>query len=401
MNNILQALLCVLALNLYSSYLQAADRWFEVELLIFKRNSPDVLNENFNPQIKSINLINARDLISPQYNPDITKVRALLPECNDQGSSYSLHEPESQTTTTSDFSFDIEAITFAFNKPSWHFNISCLQPQPNLLEPDREQLIALERQHFTPTLPVTIEAPAPKNETGPYLLPEEALQLDELKAKLAWRDDMTPLLHMGWRQVVKSESQETPWRVFAGQNYAKQFQYNGEMVQAEDALPTEHTTQAKAKSESITPADNKLVYNQIQNNIQHVLNKINNQSWQPETALMDKKTQAWQAQQLQSKPEDVWQLDGLFKIYLRHYLYIETEFNLREVGQHPHLKNEKFASNSSSGQPATQDKAFLYPIYFQQNKRIISGEVHYFDHPKMGIVLQVRKYFPEPQIEND
>lgn len=399
MNNTLRALLCVLALNLYSTHIQAADRWFEVELLIFKRNSAEALNEDFNPQLKPINIKDARDIISPQYNPDITKTRALLSRCHEQSSENQLAQSAPLFLDINKVNFDIEAITFAFNKPSWHFNINCLQPEPNLLEPKRAEIIALESAQFTPSLPVTIEAPVPGSETKPYLLPAEALQLDELKAKLAWRDDMTPLLHMGWRQVVRSESQETPWRVFAGQNYTKQFQYNGEMLIPENASQNKHDTQIAPAS--IPSSEQALSYNQIQNNIQHVLNKINTQSWQPETALMDKKTQTWQAQQLQSEPKDVWQLDGLFKIYLRHYLYIETEFNLREVGQHPYLKNEKFASNSSSGQPATQDKAFLYPIYFQQNKRIISGEVHYFDHPKMGIVLQVRKYFPETQIKSD
>lgn len=397
MKNTVRALLCVLAFNLYSTNSFAADRWFEIELLIFKRNSADVLNEKFDPQIKPIKVQSARDLISPQYRPDIKKVRALLAECSDSDSVEYIAQDDLSAIHNKATHFDIEAITFALNKPSWAFDFSCLQPEPNLLEPDRDSLIALAHTEYTSSLPVTLDAPMPTEETAPYLLPAENLQLDSLKAKLAWRDDMTPLLHMGWRQVVKSESQESPWRIYAGQNYAKQFQYNGEMRQPETPLQADKTN--RENSESAT--EQRLSTEQIQNNIQHVLTKINNQSWQPETALNDKKAQAWQAQQLQSKPENVWQLDGLFKIYLRHYLYIETEFNLREVGQHPDESNQAISSDSQLAQANEQSKAFLYPIYFQQNKRIISHEVHYFDHPKMGIVLQVRKYFPEAKTQND
>ncbi|HSG50467.1 MAG TPA: CsiV family protein, partial [Rheinheimera sp.] len=74
-------------------------------------------------------------------------------------------------------------------------------------------------------------------------------------------------------------------------------------------------------------------------------------------------------------PAEVWQLDGLFKLHLDHYLFVNTEFNLRL----PH-----------------EDK--LQTIYVRQSRRVISGEMHYLDHPYLGILLQIRRY--EPPVED-
>ncbi|MGB6137688.1 MAG: CsiV family protein, partial [Shewanella sp.] len=34
---------------------------------------------------------------------------------------------------------------------------------------------------------------------------------------------------------------------------------------------------------------------------------------------------------------------------------------------------------------------FLQSIPLIQNRRVRSGELHYFDHPQLGIVMQIRK----------
>ena len=33
-------------------------------------------------------------------------------------------------------------------------------------------------------------------------------------------------------------------------------------------------------------------------------------------------------------------------------------------------------------------------INFSQNKRVISGEIHYFDHPYIGMIVQIRRFDP-------
>src|SRR5690606_6535079 len=65
-------------------------------------------------------------------------------------------------------------------------------------------------------------------------------------------------------------------------------------------------------------------------------------------------------------PDNTWQLDGLFKLHLDHYLFVNTEFNFRV--------------------PSTDS---LKTVYVKQSRRVISGEIHYLDHPYLGIILQI------------
>ena len=39
----------------------------------------------------------------------------------------------------------------------------------------------------------------------------------------------------------------------------------------------------------------------------------------------------------------------------------------------------------------SQAVPFLYAFPLTQNRRVRSDEIHYFDHPKMGMILQIRK----------
>ncbi|GEM_PF-3375751 len=449
-------------------YLQtgfANERWFEVELLIFKRNDFQQLNEAFNPEINLINVNQARDLISPTYQPDNQQLRQWLGLCTKPSEPYSealeqleqtpnpliyqaqltpatelatnesaqdeFNSPDTHITGASTFNdiqslnepaqvqltdaglepdyntppfdqlrslesktgLDIEALTFANAKPSWHFSFDCIAPPPSILNPDYQTITDLEVNTDLPSLPVTLNGNIPNQENQPYLLPADKLQFDELKGKIRWRDDMTPILHFGWRQVVRSESEESPWRIYAGQNYSQQFEYNG-TVKSSDSEPEQEKTVLNVPQE----ADKSLAYQSVQNNIQQLLNKIDNQTWKPESALLDKQKEQQQTElKANAVPSQVWQLDGLFKIYLQHYLYIETEFNLREVGSVPTQVQAEINLNEPGviEVQTPSEQPYLYPYYFKQNKRIISEEVHYFDHPKMGIVMQVRKYFPE------
>ncbi len=33
-------------------------------------------------------------------------------------------------------------------------------------------------------------------------------------------------------------------------------------------------------------------------------------------------------------------------------------------------------------------------ISFKQDRRVITGEIHYFDHPHIGMVVQIRRFDP-------
>ena len=106
-------------------------------------------------------------------------------------------------------------------------------------------------------------------------------------------------------------------------------------------------------------------------------------------------------------PEQAWQLDGYVQIHLNHYLFINSEFNYREpssklVDADEFVLNAKFEPTNSekSEQSSEADQNlsqqvevnYLQNYYFKQNRRVYSGDIHYLDHPKFGILIQIRKY---------
>ncbi|WP_249320854.1 CsiV family protein, partial [Pseudoalteromonas ruthenica] len=60
----------------------------------------------------------------------------------------------------------------------------------------------------------------------------------------------------------------------------------------------------------------------------------------------------------------IWKLDGFLKVQLNHYLYITSALTLRQTGdKETHLRRE-----------------------FSQFRRVMSGEIHYFYHPQLGML---------------
>ncbi|WP_440906434.1 CsiV family protein (plasmid) [Catenovulum sp. SX2] len=304
---------------------------------------------------------------------------------------------------------DIQQLTFPVDAPSWLYPIHCYQPTASVLNPDREILDEADNSVYWSQMPTRITQHVDEYSTEPYLLNSEHLAFTELATKFRWRKDIRTLMHMAWRQPVKAENQEIPWRIYAGNNYSKEYSYYGEPIIAEKFESEQQVTGIQPievnENDPVLnlSSEQSLKHQSILNNIQQVLDKVDSNTWSIENALKDKQALEWQQQQqIAGTPKQTWQLDGLFKIYLRHYLFIETEFNIRKVGPHP----EKVLADDTikaTDNPAGLDLAdtFLYPYYFKQNKRIRSTEIHYFDHPHMGIVLQVRRYSPPNQPQAD
>ena len=93
-------------------------------------------------------------------------------------------------------------------------------------------------------------------------------------------------------------------------------------------------------------------------------------------------------------PVQPWFIDGFFNIHLKHYLFITADFNILDKNL-SELATAQLAS--STGQNTATDMVNAIPtqakaIRFKQDRRVISGEVHYFDHPYMGMIVQIRPY---------
>lgn len=55
--------------------------------------------------------------------------------------------------------------------------------------------------------------------------------------------------------------------------------------------------------------------------------------------------------------------------------------------------DEDFLTDDSAEYKVTRDVLKYYPL--RQSRRIIDSKVHYFDHPLMGMIIQLRAYDPE------
>ncbi|WP_028108125.1 CsiV family protein [Ferrimonas futtsuensis] len=193
----------------------------------------------------------------------------------------------------------------------------------------------------------------------PYLLPESEIEFDEALAKLK-RGGAKLLLHTGWQQPVYSRGNSQAYRLYSGHNFADRYQADGRLIPEQ------------------SPADSGAF----------------DLSW-----LMP--------QAAESQP--MWQLDGWIRIYLNQFLHIDTQLQLREEGERPVPvletgDGEPLANGApmvitgaleqSEGEAVdttVETEPFLNQIRLEQSRRVRSREIHYFDHPRLGMVVQIRR----------
>jgi len=203
-----------------------------------------------------------------------------------------------------------------------------------------------------------------------------SLRLKTQLSRLNNHQLFTPLLHTTWRMPIQSKQNALPIHLFAGQNYALDL-YKDEI--AKNASTTAISTQ------QVTQVDNQIV------------------------SESDHQLDALTALEKHDKIQDLYEIDGNFLIYVGHYLHIDSQLIVRTKTQKPVSSTKPVSQNIK---PVSLDEADdavqvvdLKPIeqtkvktetvitetLFDQNKRLKSGEIHYFDHPLFGIIVQVRR----------
>lgn len=338
---------CLLSSVLLTSPLSAQQqRWFEVEMLVFSQTPGAAIQETFGDSVKAIKPGRAYDLLTPRYQPDIANLLSELPLCpQDTGfaSEFKLMPLRSHTMCI----FEPQV------KP-WQ--------QHNLFQPRN----TINKVAYPLQLPAVITGRG-EHQNTPYLADDSALQLRDIAQKINRQAGMSLLLHTSWRQAPVTERRAIASRWFGGKNFSQQFDYWGQprnlLVATADTALTSNTP---TYSMTDTGSDTQLL-SQIDTLLQQL--SANSQLSPPpgeELAAI-----APEQQSLSSLPDQVWQLDGLFKLHLDHYLFVNTEFNLR-----------------------TPSANKLDTVYVRQSRRVISGEIHYLDHPHLGIILQIRRFDP-------
>ena len=263
-------------------------------------------------------------------------------------------------------------------------------------------------------LPTKLNALGVHTNNKPYLIANESLLLSDIQQSLKWSKEFTPLLHFGWRQVGVTRDKAIPLKLFAGKHLNGQYQqalrnYQSTLAQLkfekqaeqftlQSLNDTEHQaidvkvdTQEQEKNNDAVITQQKLAkifknLNSIDSvNIDSLLDDIKQDTIE-DLLLVDEINQGESELLTVNKqpvePLQPWFLDGFFKLHLDHYLYITADFNVMSQSQ-------------DKNTPAnTTNNASVKLINFNQNKRAITGEIHYFDHPYIGMIVQIRRFDP-------
>ncbi|ARD45199.1 CsiV family protein [Colwellia sp. PAMC 21821] len=269
-------------------------------------------------------------------------------------------------------------------------------------------------------MPLLINGQEEVGNNNTHLLSKDSLQLDDIIQDLRYSKNFRPLLHMGWRQVARPEKESVPVKVYAGESFAadhkkKLAHYNKQKNQ--------HIVQALETTSEQSPMGILTLKNQAKNSqqeqvqaakksrIQEVIAQLSQVNEDTEALLTSFKTQDLSLKlgnenPLISEPPlapvQPWFIDGFFNIHLKHYLFITADFNILDKNL-AELATAQLAENAPA--MGNTDVIITKPVQakairFKQDRRVISGEVHYFDHPYMGMIVQIRPYTkPEPEDE--
>lgn len=322
-------------------------RWFEVEVLVFKHATTPQSDEDFSLTMHPIAVDGSRNLLTPYFSQQNRTLRNTLPICNE------------------------------LSERNWQIDIACQYE-------NEDQWIPIPGNPFAPhhtladlsSTEVVIDGPGGDINTAsqPFLMPEDVLKLSPIRTELTATGQAEPLLHLAWRQPVFKRDIGRKYRLFGGKNYSDEFFYSG--------FPKEQT--------SLTTPLSSASQQQRMDNIESLLNMI--ESGAEPFSKPNSETPIRPPLVAAGYPNLAWQFDGLMHIFLvGNYLHIDGEFNLREPARIEHLANDLAAQASLALNDASEYIPYLRSYYFSQLRRVISHETHYFDHPKLGVVVQIRR----------
>lgn len=442
-----------------------ADRWFEIEVILFKQLGDKTnLKEKFPKGINASKLPKYKqsfDLLGSYLQPDLTNIKQLMPHCGESKPQQLLIEPlqnvaqiqvdnqfksiekvlkqtsiqlstqindqTSEQKNTTFFAIDLQKEALA--NEIFSTKSLCIITQTemaNIL--DKEQLAHFDINSFgVDALPSRLNATGLHDSEKPYLIADESLLLKDIYQGLRWSKEFQPLFHFGWRQVGITEKDAIPLKLFAGDHIEYQYHkalatYQAEIEEAneieknlleklsqnQNLVNNEFKIEPAQKQQILTQTQlfshldaiekntsSETIDNEIINNIVNQIDKQN---------LDSLLTQIMQSTSNLASDPDIngvipsgilpitmnkthdsllqsWFLNGFLKIHLDHYLYITADFNLFNQDPIETMTDKGFSDE-------------IKLINFSQNRRVITGEIHYFDHPYIGMVIQIRRFDP-------
>ncbi|MEM0910494.1 MAG: CsiV family protein [Pseudomonadota bacterium] len=420
----------------------AQDWWFDVEIILFKRDLDVQIDEDFSNAIEALEITAQRDLISLpllRQTDSLLSIRRSLPMCftNNQaqerlGTSalfpqltslmmpLTLHEnmfgtignfilplnnplPELDTviasparsdksTRFSDEPYGINAQLIPKDGIIRRDDVHTALAKTRLLRPsglyDGLSLKPLTALFNDVTLNTSIRCieqitprlsgPLPKQLTdeseyvngNERVVASEYLRLSEFADDLFTQRDIQPLLHTVWRQnIVFGESNAEFFALKAGEKLV---------------LPALAQEEQKDDVISIDSFEHGGSFSAVLNALQEDIVNQTTRNWEDNT----KEDKPLIDEESINETDDVFEIEGRIKVYLQNinripYLHIDSD-----------IMHHQFAINEE-GVPEIRS----YP--FEQRRRIISKQIHYFDHPAFGMIVRLERYDPSTNEDED
>ncbi|UXI02297.1 peptidoglycan binding protein CsiV [Photobacterium sp. TY1-4] len=217
---------------------------------------------------------------------------------------------------------------------------------------------------------------------GISVMPANQYQLTTQYDKLKSHAGFQPLAHFGWRQGDLSKAAAPKFYFTAGRDFSDQYLPDG-------------TSKAELKRRQVTEPQ--------------TLPSVKTDAAETNTALpvtADPAADSADAPFAAEPHTPLYELEGQIRVYVQHYLFTEANLDLREpsrreiiVGAEPMDLETELLNDESNVQVGHLQKVekkveveeFLKSYRFEQQRKMRSGETHYFDHPLMGMVVQIRR----------
>lgn len=319
-------------------------RWFEVEVLVFK-HAEAASSEQF-PWLPPAPVRSRYDLLTPYYAPNFWAMLHQLPRCP---SDFYLRDASQPLPCATDAEIELPDGT------PWY---------------DPDAILASLSQ-----VPTEIHGGGGEMERSsqPFLMPADSLQLRDFRRQLERRGVAQVLLHSSYRQPVFGRNGNATVRLFGGKNFVEEFLPNGYQRPPRQLPESNDDTSLPVLQQLLDAVAKGQLAFQVRQD----------QTPPPPPRLSSEQLATRQA---------LWQLDGTLHIYLvGNYLHIESDLQLREP-EPVRFSSVNLAEQADAAlQYGNQPQLFLRRYELQQLRRVISHETHYFDHPKLGLVVQIRR----------
>ena len=263
------------------------------------------------------------------------------------------------------------------------------------------------------SLPITIEGHDWPLASHAHLLSSEQQTLASLSKQIRQNRALERLTHVTWRQpVFFGKVNAFTVRLFAGKNYSQRFDSDGSERQLMPNNTTFDTAPYDNEQSAITAIESDIFDNialasssDINITLQDVMSLERNQN---------EARDAVNAGDTAMLPP-IWELDGTVKVFLKYinrvpYLHIDNNifFRLPVVNEpsdnqrdgmplsEPFQDDADIDAVTEGMQPAQTTQARiereLVSIPFKEQRRVISKQLHYFDHPLFGMIIVINRY---------